>query len=116
MNDDALLEVIENSGYYEFKNENVEDLPVEKKAIVILVDELFDLRPELKKFDSDILYVIKDFLENGTPVYSLPSQSLSTLLKEPPYDGCSIFTYSIKEGKLLKRIYKGTGINWERNK
>lgn len=114
LDDDILVECIEQSGYYEYADVNLDDLPNNKRIAIILAGELLALRPELKKFDSDILYVIKDFLENGTPVYSLPSQSLSTLLKEPPYDGCSIFTYSIKEGKLLKRIYKGTGRNWEK--
>ena len=30
--------------------------------------------------------------------------------------GCHIFTYSIKDEKLLKRIYKGNGTDWERVK
>ena len=112
--DETLIECIKASGYYEFENVNLDDLPNDKRVAIILADEILALRPELRKFDSDILYIKKEFLENGTPVYSLPSQSLSTFLKEPPYDGCHIFTYSIKEGTVLKRIYKGTGTNWEK--
>ena len=112
--DDILVECIEQSGYYEYADVNLDDLPNDKRVAIILAGELLALRPELKKFDSDILYIKKEFLENGIAVYSLPSQSLSTFLKEPPYDGCHIFTYSIKEGKLLKRIYEGTGTNWEK--
>lgn len=116
MNDDVLLEVIESSGYYDFKKENVDDLPAEKRAIVILVDELFAMRPELNKNESDVVYVKKIILENGTTTYDLPTKSITNYLKEPPFVDSSIWTYSVKDCKLLKRLYQGTGIKWERVK
>ena len=114
MNDYVLLEVIDNSGYYEFKNENIEDLPVEKRAIVILVNELFALRPELEKNNGDVVYIKKTIEENGSFNYSLPTKSISNLLKDPAYSESSIWSYSMKDCKLLRRLYQGTGTDWER--
>lgn len=114
--DETLIECIKASGFYEYENVNLDDLPNDKRIAVILAGEILDLRPELKNPESDVLYIKKEILENGNVAYSLPSKSLSKFLKEPPFDGCHIFTYSIKDEKFLKRIYKGNGTDWERVK
>ena len=64
----------------------------------------------------DIVYVKKVVEDSGKVVYDLPSKSLSTLLKDPPYNDSTIWAYSLKETKLLKKLYKGTGVAWERVK
>lgn len=118
MDDKTLIECINASGYYECENEgiNVNDLPFGKRIAVMLAGEILALRPELKNPDSDTMYVMKVILENGDESFSLPSKSLSTFLKEPPFVDSSIYTYSIKDEKLLKKLYKGTGTDWERIK
>lgn len=115
MNDDILLQVIENSGYNKWKEFNLDDLSSERRAIVVLVDELFSLRPELKEIESDVVYIVKTISENGNVSFSLPSKSLKTILDTfMPYDDSSIWTYSIKNSHLLKRMYRGTGTKWEK--
>jgi len=114
MSDVELLEIIKESGYYEYKELNSDDLNSMQKAVVVAVNELFILRPELERIDTDVIYIRKVVMENGHIAYDLPSKSLSNYLKEPPYEDSSIWTYSIKECKLLKELYKGTGTKWER--
>ena len=116
LGDDILVDCINNSGYYEYENVNLDDLPNDKRIAIILAGELLAMRPELKKPDSETIYVKKEILENGNAIYSLPSKSLSKFLKEPAYSECTIWTYSIKDEKLIKKIYKGTGTAWEKVK
>lgn len=116
--DETLMECIKASGYYECETDgiNVDDLPFGKRVGVILAGELLALRPELKNPDSDIVYIKRVILENGDETFSLPSKSLSNFLKESPFVDSTIYTYSIKKEKLIKKIYKGTGTAWERIK
>lgn len=116
LGDDILIECIKDSGYFEYQNVNLDDLPNDKRIAIILAGEILALRPELKNPDSNTMYVKKVILENGDETFRLPSKSLSTFLKEPPFVDSSIYTYSIKDEKLLKKIYKGTGTDWERVK
>lgn len=116
MTDKILIDCINDSGYYEYKDVNLDDLPNDKRIAVILAGEILELRPELKNPDSDIMYVKKVILENGDEAFTLPSKSLSTFLKDPPFVDSTIYMYSIKDEKLLKKIYKGTGTDWERIK
>lgn len=116
LGDDILIECINNSGYYEYLDVNLDDLPNDKRISIILAGEILALRPELKKLDSDLVYIQKVVLENGSEIFSLPSKSVSTFLKNPPFEDSSIYIYSVKEEKLLKRLYQGTGTNWERVK
>ena len=114
--DEVLMECIKASGFYEYEKVNVDDLPNDKRVAVILAGEVLTLRPELKDQALDVVYIKRVILENGDDTFSLPSKSLSTFLKDPPFVDSSIYTYSIKEEKLLNKIYKGTGIDWERVK
>lgn len=115
--DETLIDCINYSGYYECEDINIDDLPNDKRISIILAGALLALRPELRKLDSDILYIKKIVLENGKSVFDIPQKSLISILKnEPPFEDSSIYTYSVKECKLMKRIYKGTGTNWERVK
>lgn len=116
LGDDILIECINDSGYYEYKDVNLDDLPNDKRIAIILAGELLVMRPELKKVDSDLVYIEKEILEHGNEIYSLPSKSLSKFLKQPAYDSCSIWTYSMKDEKLIKMIYKGSGTVWEKVK
>ena len=116
LGDHVLIDCINNSGYYEYKDVNLDDLPNDKRISIILAGELLALRPELKNPDSDTVYVKKVILENGDETFSLPSKSLSNFLKESPFVDSTIYTYSIKKEKLIKKIYKGTGTAWERIK
>lgn len=112
--DKTLIECINASGYYECENVNVDDLPNDKRVAVILAGEILALRPELRSQECDVVYIKKVILENGDETFSLPSKSLSIFLKDPPFVDSSIYTYSLKEEKLLKKLYKGTGTDWER--
>ena len=114
--DETLIEYIKASGYYDYENVNPDDLPNDKRVAIILAGELLALRPELQNPNPDIVYVKKVVEDSGKVVYDLPSKSLSTLLKDPPYNDSTIWTYSLKETKLLKKLYKGTGVAWERVK
>lgn len=116
--DETLIECIKASGYYECENDgiNVDDLPFGKRVGVILAGEILALRPELNNQNPDVVYIKEVILENGDETFSLPSKYLSTFLKDPPFVDSSIYTYSIKDEKLLKKIYKGTGTDWERVK
>ena len=115
-NDETLLECIQESGYYQLKDVNIDDLPNDKRISIILAGEILALRPELKKPDSDIVYVKKIILENGQTSYGLPSKSLSEQLRADPFSDTSIWTFSLKDEKFLKKIYQGTGTIWERIK
>lgn len=116
--DKTLIECINASGYYECEKDdvNVEDLPFGKRIGVILAGEILALRPELRSQECDVVYIKKVILENGDETFSLPSKSLSIFLKDPPFVDSSIYTYSLKDEKLLKKLYKGTGTDWERIK
>lgn len=114
--DKTLIECIIASGYYECENVNVDDLPNDKRVAVILAGEILALRPELRNPECNVVYIKKVILENGDETFSLPSKSLSIFLKDPPFVDSSIYTYSLKEEKLLKKLYKGTGTDWERVK
>lgn len=114
--DETLIGCIKASGYYEWENEgiNINDLPFGKRVGVILAGEILALRPELRNQECDVVYIKRVILENGDETFSLPSKSLSVFLKDPPFVDSSIHSYSLKEGKLLKKLYKGTGTDWER--
>ena len=116
LGDDVLIECINDSGYYDYEDVNLDDLPNDKRIAIILAGELLALRPELKNSDPDVMYIKKVVLENGNETFSLPSKSFSSFLKDPPFVDSSIYTYSIKNEKLIKKIYKGTGTNWEKVK
>lgn len=117
MDDKLIIECINNSGYYEYQDVNLDDLPNDKRIAIILAGEILALRPDLKNLDSsELCYVRERILENGEKSFSLPTRNLFNFLKEPPFEDSSIYTYSIKDEKLLKKIYKGTGTDWERVK
>lgn len=115
MTDEILYEAIEVSGYWELKDVNWDDLPVEKRALLILATELSLLRPDLfLKHDPDVVFIIQRTFENGiVGCCSLPKKSLGELLKTPPYDDLVVCSYSLKDEKILQKIYKGTGTRWE---
>ena len=112
LGDDLLIECIEQSGCYEYENVNLDDLPNDKRIAIVLANELLSMRPDLRTRDSDVVYIEKVILENGRESFGLPSTSLSDILSNPAYDDSSMWTYSLKENKLLKKIYKGTGTGW----
>ena len=114
LGDDILIECIEQSGCYQYENVNLDDLPNDKRVAIILAKELLSLRPDLKTKNSDICYIEKIILDNGRETFGLPSNSLSSILSQPAYDDSSIWTYSLKENKLLGMLYKGTGTGWVR--
>jgi hypothetical protein len=113
MDDDTLAEAIKDSGYYELRDVNLDDLPSEKRTVVILVTALLALRPDLEEENPDVIFIIKTTLENGSFSYSLPKKSLSELFQNPPYDDSVICSYSVKDGAILKVLYRGTGTKWE---
>ena len=114
MKDEVLIEAIELSGYKEYKDVNLDDLPPINRAAVVLAGELIALRPDLYSDDPDTLYILERMLENGTAVYELPKKNLSELLKKEPFDDLRICTFSLSKEKILKRIYRGTGTKWEK--
>lgn len=114
MKDEILIEAIEASGYRELKDVNWDDLPSDKRTALILASELIAMRPDLFVEDNpDIVFVIQRTFENGSVGCSLPKRNLSELLKTPPYDDSKIGSYSLKEEKIIKTVYKGTGTKWE---
>lgn len=113
MDDETLAEVIKDSGYYELRDVNLDDLPNEKRIVVILVTALLALRPDLEEESPDVVFVMRRLLENGGYSFDLPKKNLSELLKRPPFDDSNICSYSLKDEKLLKVLYKGTGTKWE---
>lgn len=117
LGDDILIEAIENSGYREYKDVNLDDLPNDKRSAIILARELISLRPDLYSEESpDVVFVIQRTFENGVVGCSLPKKSLTELLETPPYADSKICSYSLKDGKILKTVYKGTGTRWELKK
>ena len=114
MKDEVLIEAIELSGYKEYKDVNLDDLPPVNRSAVILAGELIALRPDLYSDNPDIVYILERVLENGTLVYELPKKNLSELLKKEPFDDLRICTYSLSEEKISKRIYCGNGTKWMR--
>jgi hypothetical protein len=113
MDDKTLAEAIKDSGYYELRDVNLDDLPSEKRTVVILVTALLALRPDLEEENPDVVFLIQRTFENGSVGCSFPKKNLSELLKTSPYDDSAIYSYSLKEGRPLKCLYKGTGTKWE---
>lgn len=115
--DEELIEAIKDSGFYEYGEVNLDDLPKLQKSAIILAGALIPFRPDLfNEINSDVTFIIKTTSENGAISYSLPKKNLSKLLQEPPYDDSVICSYSLKDEKILKKLYKGTGTKWEVSK
>ena len=111
--DEILIDCIEKSGYYEHQDVNLDDLPNDKRIAIILAGELLALRPELITSNSDEVYILEFIMENGASSHSLPTKNLGSLLRKEPYDDSSIWLYSVKKEKFLRKLYKGTGTKWE---
>lgn len=114
--DDLLREAIEQSGYYQHKNEIVTldencDLRYEQQICILLAREVVKSRPDLLNApEKDLVYVVNN---GGGDNYSLPSSDLTLLLEnEKPYDDAVIGVYSLSERKLVHKLYKGNGTNW----
>ena len=115
--EEGLIEAIKDSGFYEYREVNLDDLPKLQKSAIILAGALLSFRPDLfSEYDPDVVFVIQRTFENGIIACSLPKKSLSELLRTPPYDDSVICSYSLKDEKILKKLYKGTGIKWEVSK
>ena len=109
-----LIEAIKDSGFYEYKDVNLNDLSIIQKSAIILARALLSFRPDLFEINNqDLVFTIQRTFENGVVGNSLPTKSLSKLLDTPPYDDSIICSYSLKDEKILKKIYKGTGTKWE---
>lgn len=109
-----LIEAIKDSGFYEYKDVNLNDLSIIQKSAIILARALLSFRPDLFEINNqDLVFTIQRTFENGVVGNSLPTKSLSKLLETPPYDDSIICSYSLKDEKILKKIYKGTGTKWE---
>ena len=114
-NDEILIECINASGYYEYQDVNIDDLPNDKRVSIILAGELLAMRPELKNSDdSDVVYIMETILENGSKSYGLPTKDLISLLSKQPFDDASIWTYSVNNSSFINKLYRGTGTKWER--
>jgi len=114
MNDEILIEAIKESGFYEYKDVNLDDLTNLQRSAIILAQQVQLFRPDLFiEKDHDVVFVIQRTFENGDVGCSLPKNNLNELLKTAPYDDSVIYSYSLKNEKLLKKLYKGTGKNWE---
>lgn len=112
--DEELISAIKESGFYEYKDVNLEDLPSVQRSAIILAGALLSFRPDLFiEHDSDVVFVIQRTFENGSVGHSLPKKSLTELFETPPYDDSVICSYSLKNEKILKKLYKGTGTKWE---
>lgn len=111
--DEELIEAIKDSGFYEYGEVNLDDLPKLQKSAIVLAGALIPLRPDLFDNNPDVVFIIQTTLENGSFSYSLPKKSLSELLLNPPYDDSVICSYSVKDGSILRKLYKGTGTKWE---
>ena len=111
--DDELIEAIKDSGFYEYGEVNLDDLSKLQKSAIILAGALIPLRPDLFESNPDIVFIIQTTFENGAVGCSYPKKSLTELLKNPPFDDSVICSYSLKDEKVLKKIYRGTGTNWE---
>lgn len=112
--EEELIEAIKDSGFYEYREVNLDDLPKLQKSAIILAGALLSFRPDLfSEYDPDVVFVIQRTFENGIIACSLPKKSLSELLRTPPYDDSVICSYSLKDEKILKKLYKGTGTKWE---
>lgn len=115
--EEGLIEAIKDSGFYEYREVNLDDLPKLQKSAIILAGALLSFRPDLfSEYDPDVVFVIQRTFENGIIACSLPKKSLSELLRTPPYDDSVICSYSLKDEKILKKLYKGTGTKWEVSK
>ena len=109
-----LIEAIKDSGFYEYKDVHLNDLSIIQKSAIILARALLSFRPDLFEINNqDLVFTIQRTFENGVVGNSLPTKSLSKLLETPPYDDSIICSYSLKDEKILKKIYKGTGTKWE---
>ena len=112
--EEELIEAIKDSGFYEYKDVNLNDLSIIQKSAIILARALLSFRPDLFEINNqDLVFTIQRTFENGVVGNSLPTKSLSKLLETPPYDDSTICSYSLKDEKILKKIYKGTGTKWE---
>jgi len=112
--DEELILAIKESGFYEYQNVNLDDLPILQKSAIILAGALLPFRPDLFiANDPYIVFVIQRTFENGSMGCSLPKKNLSELLGTPPFDDSVICSYSLKDEKILKKLYKGTGTKWE---
>lgn len=112
--DEELISAIKESGFYEYKDVNLEDLSSVQRSAIILAGALLSFRPDLFiEYGLDVVFVIQRTFENGSVGCSLPKNSLTELLKTPPYDDSVICSYSLKDEKILKKLYKGTGTKWE---
>ena len=115
--DEELISAIKESGFYEYKDVNLEDLPSVQRSAIILAGALLSFRPDLfNENNPDVVFVIQRTFENGSVGCSLPKKSLTELFKTPPYDDSVICSYSLKDEKILKKLYKGTGTKWEVSK
>lgn len=115
--DEELISAIKESGFYEYKDVNLEDLTSVQRSAIILAGALLSFRPDLFiEHDPDVVFVIQRTFENGSVGCSLPKKNLTELLKTPPYDDSVICSYSLKDEKILKKLYKGTGTKWEVSK
>lgn len=111
--DEELIEAIKDSGFYEYGEVNLDDLPKLQKSAIILAGALIPLRPDLFDNNPDVVFIIQTTFENGRVSCSFPKKSLSELLKNPPFNDSAIYSYSLKDEKILKKLYKGTGTKWE---
>lgn len=112
--DDMLREAIESSKYYEFENVacdlRSDNEPYLQQVALLLAREVVKHRPDLlNPADNDVVYVVC----NGASNYSLPTSDLTTLMEsEKPFDDAFIGSYSLSKRKLLRKLYKGNGIQW----
>jgi len=115
--DEELIAAIKESGFYEYKDVNLDDLSSLQRSAITLAGALLSFRPDLfNENNPDVVFVIQRTFENGTVAHSLPKKSLSELLDTAPYDDSIICSYSLKDEKILKKLYKGTGTRWEVSK
>ena len=111
--DEELIYAIKDSGFYEYGEVNLDDLPKLQKSAIILAGALIPLRPDLFDNNPDVVFIIQTTFENGAVGCSFPKKSLSELLKNPPFDDSAIYSYSLKDERILRKLYKGTGTKWE---
>ena len=80
--DEELIFAIKESGFYEYKDVNLEDLTSVQRSAIILAGALLSFRPDLFiEHDPDIVFVIQRTFENGSVGHSLPKKSLTELFE-----------------------------------
>lgn len=72
--DEELIEAIKDSGFYEYGEVNLDDLPKLQKSAIILAGALIPLRPDLFDEVQDVVFVIQTTFENGKVACSLPKK------------------------------------------